>query len=314
MKSRPPCSEVLQKPSALPLTQKPLTSEEESLLNTKLPYFSSPEYIFKVRESLAQKKNLVLHPEGPGRIDPSLHRHRYEGPGHQPDSDYRRFLCLSQKDDLRSRKPPQEFEGLFLPASKKSSALSWPIGKPKIPGVKEGHLIQAIEEAVRKMDLLPHGFDEEETHHLFPVLKPFGEVKKPEVLLLPYCAKEMECSYRNLQGCDECGRCSVGDASQMARSFGMEPITIQNYEDLESVLCQLKRSGVHGFVGSCCEPFYGKHRPDFERIGLPGILVDVERSTCYDLGQEKKAFKGQFENQTHLNLPLLQRVLEFSHG
>jgi hypothetical protein len=26
------------------------------------------------------------------------------------------------------------------------------------------------------------------------------------------------------------------------------------------------------------------------------------------------AFKGQFENQTHLNLPLLQRVLEFSHG
>ena len=42
------------------------------------------------------------------------------------------------------------------------------------------------------------------------------------------------------------------------------------------------------FVGSCCEPFYGKHRPDFERIGLPGILVDVERSTCYDLGQEKE--------------------------
>jgi len=100
----------------------------------------------------------------------------------------------------------------------------------------------------------------------------------------------------------------------MARSFGMEPITIQNYEDLESVLCRLKRSGVGGFVGSCCEPFYGKHRPDFERIGIPGILVDVERSTCYDLGQERKAFKGQFENQTHLDLPLLQRILEFSHG
>jgi lipoate-protein ligase A len=164
------------------------------------------------------------------------------------------------------------------------------------------------------MDLLPHGFDEEETHHLFPVMKPFGEVKKPEALLLPYCAKEVECTYRNLQGCEECGRCSVGDASRMGRSFGMEPITIQNYEDLESVLSQLKRSGIHAFVGSCCEPFYGKHRPDFERIGLPGILVDVERSTCYDLGQEKKAFKGQFENQTHLNLPLLQRVLEFSHG
>ena len=94
----------------------------------------------------------------------------------------------------------------------------------------------------------------------------------------------------------------------------MDPVTIQNYEELESTLLDLKHSGVREFIGSCCEPFYGKHRPDFERIGLPGILVDVESSTCYDLGQERKAFQGQFENQTHLNLPLLQRVLEFSYG
>ena len=164
------------------------------------------------------------------------------------------------------------------------------------------------------MDLLPEGFSEEETHRLFPVLKPFKEVKKPEVLLLPYCAKEVECSYRNLQGCEECGRCTVGDAAQMARSFGMNPVTIQNYEELESTLLSLKHSGVKEFIGSCCEPFYGKHRPDFERIGLPGILIDVERSTCYDLGKEKEALKGHFENQTHLNLPLLKRVLEYCHG
>ncbi len=100
----------------------------------------------------------------------------------------------------------------------------------------------------------------------------------------------------------------------MAKSFEMDSITIQNYDDLESTLHQLKSSGVNGFVGSCCEPFFGKHRSDFERIGLPGILVDLERTTCYDLGQEKKAFKGQFENQTHLNLLLLKRVLEYSHG
>jgi hypothetical protein len=31
---------------------------------------------------------------------------------------------------------------------------------------------------------------------------------------------------------------------------------------------------------------------DFERISLPGILVDVESSTCYDLGEEKKALKA----------------------
>jgi lipoate-protein ligase A len=105
----------------------------------------------------------------------------------------------------------------------------------------------------------------------------------------------------------------VSDAVQMAKLFGMDSVTIQNYEELESTLRKLKGSGVRAIVGSCCEPFYGKHRPDFERIGLPGILVDVESSTCYDLGQEKEAFKGRFENQTHLNLSLLRRVLEYSH-
>jgi lipoate-protein ligase A len=106
----------------------------------------------------------------------------------------------------------------------------------------------------------------------------------------------------------------VGDAAQMARSFGMDPITIQNYEELESTLYNLKHSGVKEFVGSCCEPFYGKHRPDFERIGLSGILVDVERNTCYDLGQEREALQGRFVNQTHLNLPLLRRVIEYCYS
>jgi lipoate-protein ligase A len=186
--------------------------------------------------------------------------------------------------------------------------------KPRIPGVKEDHLIQAVEEALQKTELLPFGFGENETHHLFPVLKPFKEVKKPEVLLLPYCAKEVDCSYRYQRGCEECGRCSIGEAVEMARSFGMDSITIQNYEDLETTLRRTKRSGATGFIGSCCEPFYGKHRPDFERIGLPGILVDVERSTCYDLNREKEAHLGSFENQTHLNLSLLGRVLKYVHG
>ncbi|HSB05084.1 MAG TPA: DUF116 domain-containing protein [Thermodesulfobacteriota bacterium] len=291
----------------------PLTPEEENLLNMKLPYFSSSDYIYKVRESLPRRKTLSSIVKTPGGL-----------------------IRISVVIDMKTRVINQilitgdffaypkraifDLESLLKNSKASSSNIEEMIHhffaskKPRILGVNEDHLIQAIEEAVRKIDLLPHGFGEEETHHLFPVLKPFREVRQPGALLLPYCAKDMDCNYRNHQGCEECGRCSVGDASGMARSFGMQPITIQNYEDLESVLSRLKRSGVRGFVGSCCEPFYGKHRPDFERIGLPGILVDVERNTCYDLGQEKKAFKGQFENQTHLNLPLLQKVLEFSHG
>jgi lipoate-protein ligase A len=291
----------------------PLNPEEEGLLAAKRFYFSSPDYIFKVRESLPRRKTLTSILKAPGgliRISIAM----------DTKTKVINQILITGDFFAYPKRAIFDLESLLKNSKAVPSDIERTIRtffadqKPRIPGIKEGHLIQAIEEAVQKMDLLPHGFAEEETHHLFPVLKRFGEVKNPQVLLLPYCAKEIDCAYRSRQGCEECGRCSVGDAAQIARSFGMDSITIQNYEDLESTLQGLKRSGVQGFVGSCCEPFYGKHRPDFERIGLPGILVDVESSTCYDLGQEEKAFKGQFENQTHLNLSLLQRVLEYAHG
>ena len=290
-----------------------LTPEEESLLKEKLPHFSSPEHIFKVRESLPRRKTLTSILKTPGGL-------------------IRTSIAIDMKTQVINqilitgdffaspRRAIFDLESLLKNSKATASNIETTLRtfftrtRPHIPGIKETHFIQAILEAIQKMELLPHGFEEEETHHLFPVLKPFAEVKKPEILLLPYCAKEIDCDLRYHKGCEECGRCSIGDAIGIARSFDMDYLTIQNYEDLESTLHGLKRSGVHGFIGSCCEPFYGKHRPDFERIGLSGILVDVEQTTCYDLGEEKKAFKGQFENQTHLNLPLLRRVMEFTHG
>lgn len=291
---------------------KPLTAEEENLLKGKLPYFSSSDYVFKVRRSLPRRNTLTSILKAPGgliRISIAI----------DAKTQVINQILITGDFFAYPKRAIFDLESLLKNSKASHSNIERVIRsfftdeKPQIPGIKEGHLIQAVEEAVQKMDLLPNGFNEEETHHLFPVLKTFAEVRKPEVLLLPYCAKELECLYRNQPGCEECGRCSVGDAAQMARSFGMDYITIQNYEELESTLYNLKHSGVRAFIGSCCEPFYGKHRPDFERIGLPGILVDVERSTCYDLGQEKKAFKGQFENQTHINLSLIKRVLEYSH-
>jgi len=292
---------------------KPLTFEEESLLKTKLPYFSSPDYIFKIRDSLPRRKTLSSILKAPGgliRISIAMDSKTQVINQILITGDFfaypKRTIFDLESLLKNSKASPSNIEGIIRSFFSDK--------KPRIPGVTEVHFIRALDEAIQKMHLLPKGFDEEETHHLFPVLKPFKEVGKPDVLLLPYCAKELDCLYRNLQGCEGCGRCTVGDAAQMARSFGMDSVTIQNYEELESTLSNLKHSGVRGFIGSCCEPFYGKHRPDFERIGLPGILIDVERSTCYDLGQEKEAFKGRFENQTHLNLSLLKKVLEYSHG
>jgi lipoate-protein ligase A len=102
--------------------------------------------------------------------------------------------------------------------------------------------------------------------------------------------------------------CDIGSAYALAAKYGMRPVSIQNYEHLEDMLKHLKQTGTEAFVGSCCEPFYAKHRDDFERIGLPGILVDVDSSTCYELGKEQDAYAGRFENQTFLKLDLLERV------
>jgi lipoate-protein ligase A len=294
-------------------TPQPLTAEEEELMRIKLPYFSSPDYIFKVREALPRRKTLTSILKAPGgliRISMAI----------DTKTQVINQILITGDFFAYPKRAIFDLESLLKNSKATSSNIEQVIRdfftrqKPSIPGVKEAHLIQAVEEALQKMDLLPHGFDENETQHLFPILKPFREVKKPDVLLLPYCAKEVDCSFRYQKGCEECGRCSIGDAIQMARSFGMDYLTIQNYEDLESTLYQVKGSGARAFIGSCCEPFYGKHRPDFERIGLPGILVDVERSTCYDLNREKEAHFGRFENQTHLNLMLLRRVLEYVHG
>jgi lipoate-protein ligase A len=130
------------------------------------------------------------------------------------------------------------------------------------------------------------------------------------VLLLPYCAKLPECEYRYQEGCIQCGRCGIGDAFRLAEEHGFTPISIQSYEHLEETLERLKQDGHRAFVGSCCEPFYAKHRDDFERIGLPGILVDVDSSTCYDLGREQDAYAGRFDNQTNLKLDLIERVVD----
>jgi lipoate-protein ligase A len=293
--------------------EKSLTDEEKSLLRERISRFSSEDYIFKVREALPTKKTISSILKAPGgiiRVSMVVDIKRKIINQVLITGD---FFAYPKRTifDLESRLKNSKASISELREDIKSFFSET---HPIIPGFKPNHFIQAIEEALQKMDLIPHGFDEEETHHLYPVIKPFDQVKKPEVLLLPYCAKKIDCEYRFKEGCSECGLCSIGDAIKMARSFNMDFLTIQNYEALESTLKRLKQSKVQGFIGSCCEPFYGKHRPDFERIGLPGILIDLKRTTCYDLGKEEVAFKGKFENQTELDIQLLKKVLEFSYG
>ena len=45
---------------------------------------------------------------------------------------------------------------------------------------------------------------------------------------------------------------------------------------------------------------------------MPGILLDIDNTTCYDLDQARQAYAGTFESQTALNLELLETVLHAS--
>jgi lipoate-protein ligase A len=131
-----------------------------------------------------------------------------------------------------------------------------------------------------------------------------------EFLLLPYCAKLLACEYRKKDGCINCGKCSMGFAYEMAEKAGLVPLTIQNFEHLIATLKGFREDGVKGYIGCCCEGFYIKHQDDFEAIQVPGILIDIDDKTCYDLGKEKEAYNGSFENQTILKIDLLSKILD----
>ncbi|HAM43630.1 MAG TPA: hypothetical protein DCM67_01210, partial [Propionibacteriaceae bacterium] len=182
-------------------------------------------------------------------------------------------------------------------------------GRVRILGVTPEDIASTIEEALAKREFRRYGIDPTDANNLFTVLKPLTQMPRPSFLLLPYCAKLSDCAYRFRDGCATCGLCSIGTAHEMAERYGLQPVTIQNYEGLEEVLLECQRCGAEAFVGSCCEPFYAKHRDDFERIGLPGVLVDLDSSTCYDLGRQEQAYQGRYENQTELRLSLLEQVL-----
>ena len=48
---------------------------------------------------------------------------------------------------------------------------------------------------------------------------------------------------------------------------------------------------------------------DYRKAGVPGILLDIDNTTCYELDKAKEAYAGKYENQTQLNLDLLNAVL-----
>lgn len=183
-----------------------------------------------------------------------------------------------------------------------------------IPGIEPADICQAIGEALDRAAYGQHGITPLEASAVFTVGKPLSELPECSVMLLPYCAKLLDCPLRQEDGCSECGLCNVGAAYRLARERGLRPISISNYEHLRDTLARCRTDGVQAFVGACCEAFYAKHRGDFEEAGLPGVLVDIDSTTCYDLGEQGLAYQGRFERQTNLRMELLEKVVNVVAG
>lgn len=182
----------------------------------------------------------------------------------------------------------------------------------EVPGVGPAGLTAAVLEALGRARGERLGLGPPQLNSVFPVRGELEEVaaRGPSHLLLPYCAKPPDCEWRGLDGCDECGECSVGEAYGLGAEAGLVVRSITSFEHLMETLAELRREGAPAYLGSCCEAFYIKHRRDLEAVDLPGLLFDVASDeTCYDLGKSAYAYRGEFEGESELDLPLLGSLL-----
>lgn len=186
----------------------------------------------------------------------------------------------------------------------------------EIPGIGADKVADAVAAAGERRLLVSENLSGSEVNELFLLNLSPREIytHRPRWLLLPYCSKNLDCDFRQIQGCEECGRCDIGECFGLARSLNIEPITIQSFEHLmETLRCKCADSdGI--YVGSCCEAFYSKHQREMEEVNARGILVNLDSTTCYDLGKGSRAYQGLFDNKTTLNLELISKTLRQLHA
>jgi lipoate---protein ligase len=186
----------------------------------------------------------------------------------------------------------------------------------RILGISGPKVAKAVASAAERLLLMDKSFSPLEVNELFLLnLGPEDLARyRPRWLLLPYCSKNLDCPFRGIPGCDECGQCEIGDCFEMARSFNMMPVTVQSFEHLMTVLreCCARRDGM--YVGSCCEAFYSKHQAEMAQVEARGVLVNLDSTTCYDLGKGSAAYQGRFDTKTSLNLKLIAKTLRRLHA
>ncbi len=185
--------------------------------------------------------------------------------------------------------------------------------KIMIPGMDFRDFMIPLDQALEKIKITEFGLSLKHCNLISVANGSFKSVigKKPSVILLPYCAKRTDCDLRYLKACRTCGEdgCTIGPAWTLGRKNHMKVVSITSFEDLWAELQTMNKNGVSAFIGCCCQPFFAKHVDDFRKSGMPGILLDIDNTTCYELDQAREAYAGKFESQTRVDLDLLETVL-----
>ena len=288
-----------------------LTEEEELLLKEKKNKFESPEVIDKIKLPKDEQQMICsIYKADGGLIRISL----------VINLSYNRIQSIVITGDFFTY--PQraifdlEAELKDIPADRKVIEKRikdfFEINQPQIPGISSSDFVNAINLALEKIDIARFGIPLGLANRVFTVNGSFAETiaRSPRHLLLPYCAKSLDCGYRYKRDCVECGECSIGEAYRLGRDRKMWITTILSFEDLMETLEKFRLKSVSSYVGCCCEAFYTKHIEDFEGSDIPAILIDIDNTTCYELGKEQEAYKGNFESQTDVNIDLLKKVLD----
>lgn len=298
------CLDIKLEPSGL-------TKEEEGLFRQKFAYYSSPEWIERVKPKVSGKEvlqaaNKVEH--GLVRFTIAVDRARNRIQDIYITGDFLSFPSRALYDlESALRGQPFSRDGLFNIVDNFFSE-----GRITIPGINPDQFFKPLEIAIEKAAIgSEYGIPLEVCNQISVTNGSFKDViaAEPTVLLLPYCAKSLTCPLRYKKSCRQCGACSVGEAWGLGWKRKMDVRSVNSFEDLLSELDRIRMLKEKAFIGCCCQPFFTKHVHDFEKAGVPGILLNIDDTTCYDLDQAKEAYKGEFKSQTHVNITLLETVL-----
>ena len=290
-----------------------LTREEKERFEKRRAHFHSEAWIYKINPKIDKKKQIQTSyksANGMVRFTLTVDMRAKRIRDLYITGDFLAFPSRALYDlqaELRGCKLEKEGLHALIKSYFDSGTLT-------IPGLECKDFVKPLDQALAKVEITESGLTLEQAERICVTNGSFHETMAlaPSVLLLPYCAKPTDCDLRYTPGCKTCGRteCTVGTAWEIGGEKGMRRTTVVNYENLWEELMRMKRRGEKAFIGLCCRSFFAKHVDDFERAGVPGILIDIDDSTCYDLGKAKEAYAGTFANQTSLDLNLLKQVLD----